>query len=59
MGCVCARVCERERESMCASAVWGRGLGGKREKKCCNFYSEFQLDNQNQLALSLKHTHQS
>lgn len=32
--------------------VWG---WGKKEKKCCNFYSEFQLDNQTQLAF-VSHT---
>lgn len=34
----------------CVYVRFGVEDWGKKEKKCCNFYSEFQLDNQNQLA---------
>lgn len=35
--------------------VWFEGRVGKEKRKSCNFYSEFQLDNQNQTFASYTH----
>lgn len=60
---VCACVCvkrEREKEfTVCDVWFEGKGLGKEKKRKSYNFYSEFQLDNQNQTFSSFfaSHTH--